>query len=145
MKKILLVEDDPLLVDIYTTKLRQSGFEVQVAEQGEKALAAIEEGKPDLVLLDIVLPSMDGWDILRQVREIEKFRGIPIIILSNLGQKEEIEKFGANTWFVESLFKQYQEDPSTVPEYWKNFFGNVTEGTKDNGSKNQKENPYFFV
>jgi len=53
-------------------------------------------------------------------------------------QKEEIEKFGANTWFVESLFKQYQEDPSTVPEYWKNFFGNVTEGTKDNGSKNQK-------
>ena len=53
-------------------------------------------------------------------------------------QKEEIEKFGANTWFVESLFKQYQEDPSTVPEYWKNFFSNVTEGTKDNGSKNQK-------
>jgi len=107
MKKILLVEDDPLLVDIYTTKLRQSGFEVQVAEQGEKALAAIEEGKPDLVLLDIVLPSMDGWDILRQVREIEKFRGIPIIILSNLGQKEDIErgiKLGATDYLIKAHF-----------------------------------------
>ncbi len=53
-------------------------------------------------------------------------------------QKEELEKFGANTWFVESLFKQYQENPSAVPEQWENFFSNVTEGTKDNGSKNQK-------
>ena len=55
-------------------------------------------------------------------------------------QKEEIEKFGANTWFVESLFKQYQENPSAVPDQWKNFFGNVTEAAKDNGSKNQKMN-----
>lgn len=55
-------------------------------------------------------------------------------------QKEELEKFGANTWFVESLFKQYQENPSAIPEQWKNFFSNVTEGTKDNGSKNQKVN-----
>ena len=55
-------------------------------------------------------------------------------------QKEEIEKFGANTWFVESLFKQYQENPSAVPDQWKNFFGNVTETAKDNGNKNQKVN-----
>lgn len=55
-------------------------------------------------------------------------------------QKEEIEKFGANTWFVESLFKQYQENPSAVPDQWKDFFGNVTESAKDNGSKNQKMN-----
>ena len=53
-------------------------------------------------------------------------------------QKEKLEKFGANTWFVESLYKQYQENPSAVPEQWKIFFSNVTEGTKDNGSKNQK-------
>ncbi|OHA78007.1 MAG: hypothetical protein A3G10_02380 [Candidatus Wildermuthbacteria bacterium RIFCSPLOWO2_12_FULL_49_9] len=123
MKKILLVEDDPLLVDIYTTKLRQSGFEGQVAEQGEKALAAIEEGKPDLVLLDIVLPSMDGWDILRQVREIEKFRGIPIIILSNLGQKEEIEKglrLGASKYLIKAHYT-----PSQIAEEVVKLIGTV--------------------
>lgn len=58
-------------------------------------------------------------------------------------QKEELEKFGANTWFVESLFKQYQENPSSVPEQWKNFFGNVTEGTKENRNKNQKFNDHI--
>jgi len=61
-------------------------------------------------------------------------------------QKEELEKFGANTWFVESLYKQYLENPSAIPDQWKNFFGNVTEGTKDNGSKNQKINsPFSFT
>lgn len=107
MKKILLVEDDPLLLDIYTTKLKQSGFQVSVVEQGEKTLAAIESERPDLVLLDIVLPHMDGWEILRQVRAQEKLKAIPIVILSNLGQKEEIEKglsLGADKYLIKAHY-----------------------------------------
>lgn len=107
MKKILLVEDDPLLIDIYTTKLKQSGLQVTVVEQGEKALAAMESERPDLVLLDIVLPHMDGWEILQQVRAREELKAIPIVILSNLGQKEEIAKglsLGADKYLIKAHY-----------------------------------------
>ncbi|NCO80383.1 response regulator, partial [bacterium] len=61
MKKILIVEDDPFLIDIYTTKLKDSGFSVEVAKEGESALRKLTEEKFDLLLLDIVLPQIDGW------------------------------------------------------------------------------------
>ncbi|MBI2098585.1 MAG: response regulator [Candidatus Wildermuthbacteria bacterium] len=115
MKKILLVEDDPLLIDIYTTKLQQSGFEVQVVEQGEKVLAAIQKEKPAVVLLDIVLPHVDGWDILQQVQASEELKHIPIIILSNLGQKEEIEK-GLRLGAVRYLIKAHYTPSQIVEE-----------------------------
>ena len=60
MKTILLVEDDPFVVDIYTTKLESAGFSVDVAEDGEEALRKLKEKKPDLMILDIVLPNIDG-------------------------------------------------------------------------------------
>src|SRR3989338_8086617 len=107
MKKILLVEDDPLLIDIYSMKLKQSGFEVRVVENGEKALEAVEEQKPDLVLLDIVLPHIDGWDILESLRASETLKGIQIVILSNLGQKEEIAKglrLGAAKYLIKAHY-----------------------------------------
>ena len=107
MKKILLVEDDPLLIDVYSTKLKQSGFEVFVVQSGGKALAVIEEQKPDLVLLDIVLPHIDGWDILYNLRASEKLRGTKIVILSNLGQKEEIAKglaLGAAKYLIKAHY-----------------------------------------
>lgn len=106
-KKILLVEDDPLLIDIYCMKLRQSGFQVLVVERGEKVLATIDSEKPDLVLLDIVLPHTDGWDILRQIRANEGSRTIPVVVLSNLGQKEEIEKglsLGADKYLIKAHY-----------------------------------------
>ena len=106
-KTILLVEDDPLLVDIYSTKLKQGGFEVRVVDQGEKAFAAVQEEKPALVLLDIVLPHMDGWDILRQIKESEELKNTKVVILSNLGQKEEIEKglsLGADKYFIKAHY-----------------------------------------
>ncbi|MEK7542323.1 MAG: response regulator [Patescibacteria group bacterium] len=115
MKKILLIEDDPLLIDIYSTKLKQSGFEVSVVEQGEKALLAIESERPDLVLLDIVLPHTDGWDILSQVQASEELRTIPVVVLSNLGQKEEIEK-GLNLGAVKYLIKAHYTPSEIVEE-----------------------------
>ena len=115
MKKILLVEDDPLLLDIYTTKLQQSGFEVQTVEEGEKAVVAIQDQKPDIVLLDIVLPHVDGWEILRQVQASEELKRIPIVILSNLGQKEEIEK-GLRLGAVKYLIKAHYTPSQVVEE-----------------------------
>jgi CheY-like chemotaxis protein len=92
MKKILLVEDDPFLIDLYTTKLEQEGFSVEVSNDGEDCFKKIKENIPDLVLLDIVLPNVDGWEILQKIRNDEKFKDLKIVILSNLSQKEEIEK-----------------------------------------------------
>ncbi len=115
MKKILLIEDDPLLIDIYTTKLQQSGFEVQTVEEGEKAVMAIQQERPDIVLLDVVLPHVDGWEILQQVQASEELKRIPIVILSNLGQKEEIEK-GLRLGAVRYLIKAHYTPSQVVEE-----------------------------
>ena len=112
MKKILLVEDDPFLIDIYTTKLREENFKVDVADNGDRALELVEKEKPDLVLLDIVLPNKDGWEILKEIKA--KNKEIKVIILSNLGQKEEVEKglkLGAEKYLIKSNFT-----PSEVVE-----------------------------
>jgi len=61
MKSILLVEDDPFLIDIYTTKFKKVGFSLEVATDGEEALRKLNEKKPGLLILDIVLPQIDGW------------------------------------------------------------------------------------
>ena len=92
MKTILLVEDDPFLTDIYTTKLKEEGFSVVVATDGEDCLRKVKEGTPDLLLLDIVLPSIDGWEILRKIKKDDKLNNLKVVILSNLGQKGEVEK-----------------------------------------------------
>ncbi len=120
MKKILLVEDDPLLIDIYTTKLKEAEFEVQVAEDGEKALREIEKAKPDLLILDIVLPRLNGWEVLARVRKNPQWNDLKVIILSNLGQKEEIEKgsaLGANLYLIKAHYT-----PSQVVEEIKKLF-----------------------
>lgn len=114
-KNILLVEDDPLLVDIYSTKLQNSGFEVRVADNGDKVFAAVKEKKPDLILLDIVLPHMDGWDILQRLSEQKEMKGVPIVILSNLGQKEEVEK-GLRLGAAKYLIKAYYTPSEIVEE-----------------------------
>lgn len=107
MKKILLVEDDQFLVDIYTTKLKETGFLVRVAPDGEDCLKKLKEDLPDLLLLDIVLPHMDGWEIIRAIRQDEKFKNLKIVILSNLGQKDEVEKgfeLGVLRYFIKAHY-----------------------------------------
>lgn len=113
MKNILLVEDDPFLIDIYSTKLKESGFGVEVASDGEKALTKASEKKYDLVILDIVLPQMDGWEILGKIKEGSN-KDLKIIILSNLGQKSEVEKglkMGATKYLIKAHYT-----PSEVVE-----------------------------
>lgn len=114
MKKILLIEDDAFLVDIYKTKLKEAGFEVSVAFDGEEGFKKAKEEKPDLVLLDLVLPGMDGWEFLKKAKN-ENLSNLKIVILSNLGQKEEVEK-GANLGAVKYLVKSHYAPSEVVEE-----------------------------
>jgi len=107
MKKILIIEDDSFLSEMYSTKLTQDGFEVEVAIDGEQGLEKIKSVKPDLVLLDIVLPKMDGFEILENTKKDKELQDIPIILLTNLGQKNEIEKglsLGADEYIIKAHF-----------------------------------------
>ncbi|MBL7053271.1 MAG: response regulator [Candidatus Portnoybacteria bacterium] len=107
MKKILIIEDDPFLSEMYAAKFTESGFEIEVAFDGSVGLAKIENFNPDLVLLDIVLPKMDGFEILKKIKENEKLKKIPIILLTNLGQKSEVEKglsLGADEYIIKAHF-----------------------------------------
>jgi CheY-like chemotaxis protein len=111
---ILLVEDDPFLIDIYRTKLEEAGFSVEVAEDGRDALGKIEEKKPDLLLLDIVLPHFDGWEILEKIKKIQ-LKNLPVVVLSNLGQKSEVEK-GLRLGAVKYLIKAHYTPSQVVEE-----------------------------
>jgi DNA-binding response OmpR family regulator len=115
MKNILLVEDDSFLIDIYTTKLKESGFSVEVASEGDEAVRRVKEEIFDLVLLDIVLPKVDGWDILRQIKAESKLKDLKVIIISNLSQKEEVEK-GMNLGAEKYLIKAHYTPSEVVKE-----------------------------
>lgn len=108
---ILLIEDDPLLIDIYRTKFKESGFEVQVADSGEKALSLLTKISPSLIVMDIVLPHTDGWELLAVAQKQENLKNTKIVVLSNLGQKEEIEKgisLGADRYLIKAHFTPSQ-------------------------------------
>jgi len=115
MKKILLVEDEPFLTDIYTTKLERTGFEVQLVTEGDKVLGVLKEFKPDLLVLDIILPNLDGWEVLRKIRKEKGFEELPVIILSNLGQKQEVMK-GLNLGATKYLIKAHYTPSELVEE-----------------------------
>jgi DNA-binding response OmpR family regulator len=111
MKKILIIEDDQFLMDIYATRLRQEGFEVEEAINGEIALAKLKESPPDLILLDIILPMREGFEILKEIKKDERLKNLPVIIISNLSQREEIKKalsLGAVKYLVKSEYTPSQ-------------------------------------
>jgi DNA-binding response OmpR family regulator len=113
-KKILLIEDEEILTDLLQKKLTISGYEVFLAKDGEKGLAAVRELKPDLVLLDIIMPKMSGMDVLAKMKEEGNLKKIPVIIISNSGQPVELDrakKLGAIDWLVKTEF-----DPGEVIE-----------------------------
>jgi DNA-binding response OmpR family regulator len=105
-KKILIVEDDKFLRELIARKLTDEGFDIVEAVDGEDGIKKIKETKPDLVLLDLILPSIDGFEVLSRVKGDASLTSIPIIILSNLGQKEEVEK-GLDLGAVDYLIKAH--------------------------------------
>jgi DNA-binding response OmpR family regulator len=115
MNKVLLVEDEPYLTDVYNTKLEKSGFKIKLVNDGNKVIEALEEFKPDILLLDIVLPNVDGWEVLKKIEKKEEFKKLPIIILSNLGQKQEVMK-GLNLGATKYLIKAHYTPTEIVAE-----------------------------
>jgi len=102
-KKILLAEDDKFIARAYKDGLQEEGFDIVAAENGEKAWQKVQEGSFDLILLDIIMPGKDGFEILKDI----KLNDIttPVMVISNLGQKEDIEKakeLGAKDYLVKS-------------------------------------------
>ncbi|SRR6266568_2397335 len=105
MKKILVAEDDKFLGSAYRAKLTKAGFEVQIARDGQEAMDMVKVFMPDLILLDLVMPVKDGFSVLAEMKNDSGLKAIPIIIASNLGQKEDTDrgmKLGASDYFVKS-------------------------------------------
>jgi len=105
--KILVVEDDKFLRELLVRKLEGEGLSTVTAADGAEALQKMEETMPKLVLLDLILPGIDGFDVLKKMKENPAIANIPVIILSNLGQKEEVEKglkLGASDYMIKAHF-----------------------------------------
>lgn len=113
LKHVLLVEDDTFLANIYKTKFEMEGFKVTVAENGEIGLDEAKKKKPDIVLLDVLLPKMDGFTVLKHMKEDASVANIPVILLTNLGQKDDVEK-GLELGAVDYLIKAHFKPSETV-------------------------------
>lgn len=104
-KTILLVEDDTTLADVYRTRLELEGFEVHAALDGEAALSALQAHKPDLVLLDVMMPKINGFDVLDMIRNTPATASTRVIMLTALSQpkdKERAESLGVDEYLVKS-------------------------------------------
>lgn len=102
-KRILIAEDDSFLIKMYKLELEGAGYEIEMAGNGQQAIDAIEKKKPDLLLLDLLMPDVDGFAVLAHVKQ--KGYAFPVIVLSNLSQevdKEKCKALGARDFFVKS-------------------------------------------
>lgn len=118
-QKILIIEDDKFLRELIARKLEKEGYSVIEAIDGEEGEKKIKEERPNLVLLDLILPGIDGFEVLSRIKQEPTLESIPIIILSNLGQKEEIEK-GLKLGAVDFLVKAHFT-PAEIIEKIKNI------------------------
>ena len=112
MKKILLVEDEEIMISLLQKKLTKEGYEVSVARDGEEGLKAMREVRPDLVLLDIIMPKMGGFEVMEEMGKDKNLKDIPVIVISNSGQPVELDKaqkLGAKDWLIKTEF-----DPQEV-------------------------------
>lgn len=105
MKKILIIEDDSFIAKAYQIKLERLGYEVWLASDGKEGLEILEQRLPDLILLDLVMPKMDGFAFLEKIKADPKLKQIPVIVSSNLGQSEDMTRaksLGANDYIVKT-------------------------------------------
>lgn len=107
MKKILLVEDDENLIKSFNDFISKEGFDFKSAVNGEDGIELAKQEKPDLILLDIVIPKKSGFDVLYELKKDENLKNIPVIILTNLEEEKDIEKalsLGAYTYLVKANY-----------------------------------------
>ena len=112
--KVLIIEDDSYISDMYRIKLELENFEVLIAKDGIIGIEMMKKQKPDIVLLDIVMPKVDGFSVLKKIKKNIELKEIPVVFLTNLGQKENVERgfeLGANSYIIKAHFT-----PSEVVE-----------------------------
>lgn len=117
--KILVVEDDRFLSKVYYTKLTKDGFDVILAVEGDEAIRKVKEEKPDVILLDLILPGKNGFEVLEEIKADDEYSDIPVVIMSNLGQEKDIErgrKLGAVDYLVKTNYS-INDVISKIKEY----------------------------
>jgi two-component system, OmpR family, response regulator VicR len=103
--KVLIVEDEDILARVLKEKLEKANFSIKISSDGEEALSDIKSFKPNIILLDLMLPKKDGFEVIKEMKEDITSKRIPIIIISNLGDDESVKKglkLGAVDYFVKS-------------------------------------------
>ncbi|HDL75084.1 MAG TPA: response regulator [bacterium] len=106
-KKVLLIEDEEIILKLLQKKLIDEDYNVLIARNGEQGLKMIKKIKPDIILLDIIMPKMNGFEVMEEISKDSSIKKIPIIIISNSGQETELSRakeLGANDWLVKTEF-----------------------------------------
>lgn len=106
-KNILIVEDDNFVAEVYLAKLTEMGYVATLAQNGEEGLAELAKNKIDLILLDILMPIMNGMEMLEEMKKHEEWKNIPVILLTNVGERESIQKvreMGVKNYLIKSHF-----------------------------------------
>ncbi len=117
--RVLLIEDEKEVAELYKLKLTLDGYEVITAEDGQEGLDKASSYRPELIFLDIKMPEMDGFEVLKKLRASARTKDIPVVILSNFDEQDLIEKgltLGANEYLIKSQFTP--EDISNKIKYW---------------------------
>lgn len=107
-KTILIVEDDIFLVKAYQIKLKAEGFDTLLAKDGTEVMDFLKQEPTDLIILDLMLPGVSGFDVLEIIKKNSKWKNIPVLVVSNLGQEEDMEKvklMGAKEYIIKSSVK----------------------------------------
>lgn len=120
-KKILLIEDDDFIREMYTTELTKNNFQIFACNNGEKGLALLKDNQFDLVLLDIMLPGVNGLEVLKQIRQNPKTEALKVVLLTNLGQEAVIKQgfeCGAIGYLIKSAY-----NPDQIINEVKKFLG----------------------
>lgn len=105
--KILLIEDDKFIQNFYVSKLQENKYEVDSASNGSEGLEKINKNHYDLILLDLVMPKLDGFEVLKTLNSDEVLKKIPVLVLSSLGQEQDVEKakqLGAKDYINKTFF-----------------------------------------
>jgi len=125
-KKILIIEDDKILADMYGLKFKNEGYEILITENGAEGLKLAKTVAPTVILLDVILPQVDGFSILADLKKTETTKDIPVILLTNLGQGSDVakgEKLGAAGYLTKA---------NTTPDEVMKKIKNILEKKKNN-------------
>jgi len=114
---ILIIEDEQFLCSLMLKKLESSGFLARGVFGGEEGLKAVEELKPDAILLDLLLPGIDGFEVMRRLKKDERFKEVPILIISNLGEPSDITK-ARELGAIDYLIKTNYSPDEIVTKVW---------------------------